>query len=187
MRYIAFCGPSDSGKTWMIERLVRLWCGAGLKVGVLKHCSKGYQLDREGKDSARCWGAGAAVVGVIGPQEWAVRHREPSADPLKVIEQSFPRDLDVAILEGFREVVVPRVRVFGDSEPLDTLLDAGTIACVSRAQSSGSGAPFFALTDEEGLSDFLIRRLDLGGHFHPARSGAVLRHERASQPPAMGA
>ncbi len=184
MKLIAFCGPSDSGKTWMIERLVRLWTSRGLKVGVVKHCSKGYQLDREGKDSSRFWEGGAAAVAVVGPGEWAVRRREPEADPVRIAEEAFP-GVDVAIVEGFRDVAIPRVRVFGASElPSCTDADHDIIAAVSRTPGTAQNIPIFALTDADGLSDFLAHRLGLNLALSTDPEAAVLRHERAGARPA---
>lgn len=180
MKLIAFCGPSDSGKTWMIERLVRLWTSYGLRVGVVKHCSKGYQMDREGKDSARFWEGGAAAVAVVGPGEWAVRRREADVDPLQIAKQAFPEGIDVAILEGFREVAVPRVRVFGASElPSIAAADTTIIAGVSRAPAPALGIPVFALIDAQGLSDFLTRYLGLAHLAAKKCETTILRHERA--------
>ncbi len=184
MKLIAFCGPSDSGKTWMIERLVRLWTSRGLRVGVVKHCSKGYQLDREGKDSSRFWEGGAAAVAVVGPGEWAVRRREPEADPVRIAEEAFP-GVDVAIVEGFRDVAIPRVRVFGAGElPACTAADQDIIAAVSRTPGTEQSVPIFALTDADGLSDFLAHRLGLGLTPLSGSEAGVLRHERAGARPA---
>lgn len=184
MKLIAFCGPSDSGKTWMIERLVRLWTSRGLKVGVVKHCSKGFQLDREGKDSSRFWEGGAAAVAVVGPGEWAVRRREPEADPVRIAEEAFP-GVDVAIVEGFRDVAIPRVRVFGAAElPSCTASDHDVIAAVSRTPGTAHNIPIFSLTDAEGLSDFLVHRLGLNLVPSTHSEAAVLRHERAGARPA---
>jgi molybdopterin-guanine dinucleotide biosynthesis protein MobB len=177
MHLVAFCGPSNSGKTWMIERIARRWTEAGFRVGVLKHCSKGYELDREGKDSDRFWGAGAAVVGVVGPSEYAVRRREPRVDPMRVIAESFPTDLDVAILEGFSDAQAPRVRVYGDAEAAPARpAERGVVACVSRSGVPTDGVPFFRLDDDAGLSSFLARRLGLG---HLSQGTRLLRHERS--------
>ncbi|MEK7468617.1 MAG: molybdopterin-guanine dinucleotide biosynthesis protein B [Planctomycetota bacterium] len=179
MKLIAFNGPSDSGKTWMIERLVRLWTSRGLRVGVVKHCSKGYQLDREGKDSSRFWEGGAAAVAVVGPGEWAVRRREPEADPARVAQEAFPTGIDVAIVEGFREASIPRVRVFGSSElPSVKAGDTDVIAFVSRTPAAALAAPVFALTDEQGLSDFLVRHLGLELRAPAPHETTLLRHER---------
>lgn len=184
MKLVAFCGPSDSGKTWMIERLVRIWTSRGLRVGVVKHCSKGFQMDREGKDSYRFWEGGAEAVAVVGPGEWAVRRREAEVDPVRIAGEAFP-GVDVAIVEGFREVPLPRVRVFGATElpslPAD---DPNLIAGVARTPGTSSNLPIFALTDAEGLSELLVRRLGLTLEAAPDLDGSVLRHERAGARPA---
>jgi molybdopterin-guanine dinucleotide biosynthesis adapter protein len=158
MKLLAFSGPSDSGKTWMIERLARRWTALGLRVGVLKHCSKGYDLDHDGKDSSRFWNSGAEAVAVVGPGEWTVRRREPQADPRRIAEIAFPEGLDVAIVEGFRETQLPRVvvRPAGTHPALH-----GALATVARAPEPGGSLPEFALTDDEGLSRFLLASLGL--------------------------
>ena len=180
MKLIAFYGPSDSGKTWMIERLVRLWTSRGLRVGVVKHCSKGYQLDREGKDSSRFWEGGAAAVAIVGPGEWAVRRRETEADPVRIAQEAFPAGIDVAIVEGFRDAAIPRVRIFGASElPSIVAGDPTLIAAVARTPVASTGLPMFALTDAQGLSDFLARHLGLELQAPPAHETTLLRHERA--------
>lgn len=173
MKILGFSGPSDSGKTWMIERLVNLWSEVGIRVGVVKHCSKGYSLDQEGKDSARCWEAGAEAVAVVGPGEWAVRHREPLADPIRIARAAFPRGLDVAILEGFREVSAPRVRVLGKNESASSVpADPHLLAIVSREPTRVAPAPIFALTDAQGLSAFLLGRLLFAPGTGSPRGGA---------------
>lgn len=184
MKLVAFCGPSDSGKTWMIERLVRIWTSRGVRVGVVKHCSKGYQLDREGKDSSRFWEGGADAVAVVGPGEWAVRRRESEPDPVRIATEAFP-EVDVVIVEGFREAPLPRVRVFGATElPSCTAGDPDLIAAVARTPGTSSNIPIFALADAEGLSELLVKRLGLELRPAPDSDGSVLRHERTGARPA---
>ena len=160
MKTILFCGTSNSGKTWMIERLVALWSRAGLRTAVLKHCSKGYQIDREGKDSARCWASGAAVVGVVGPEEFTVRRRDPSADPLRIIAETFPRGLDVVLIEGFHAAPVPQVRVLAEADPFPPP-DPRIIAFIHPAGGTHGGIPVFRPADAEEVSRFLVEKLGL--------------------------
>ncbi|NUN48132.1 MAG: molybdopterin-guanine dinucleotide biosynthesis protein B [Candidatus Brocadiae bacterium] len=180
MKLIGFRGPSNSGKTWMVERLISLWTGAGLRVGVLKHCSKGYQLDRTGKDSSRFWTSGAAVVGVAGPEEYAVRHRVTEPDPVRIVAESFPKDLDVVLVEGFRDMAIPCVRVLGEGESVEELDAPGVIAGVAAHPDTRGNLPIYALQDETGLAEFLSSRLGIGVALPRMQSGPVLRHERAA-------
>jgi molybdopterin-guanine dinucleotide biosynthesis adapter protein len=160
MKTILFCGTSNSGKTWMIERLVDLWSRAGLRVAVLKHCSKGYDLDREGKDSARCWASGAAVVGLIGPDEFTVRRREPAADPLSVIAESYPSDLDVVLIEGFHAAPVPQVRVLAEGDPFPPP-DPRILAFIHPDGGAHDGLKVFRPVEADPMSRFLMEKLGL--------------------------
>ncbi len=164
MQVISFTGRSNSGKTLTIEALVRHWKAQGLRVGVLKHCPKGYQLDHEGKDSARVYGAGADVVGVAGPDECAVRWRSHGGmDPLALVERAFPSDLEVVVLEGFRAAPVPHVVVLEAREriPVDGA-DVGVVAWVHPFASTAADRPVFRPGDGGALAAFLCDRLGIG-------------------------
>lgn len=174
MKLLAFSGPSDSGKTWMIERLARRWTAQGLRVGVLKHCSKGYDIDRDGKDSSRFWNSGAEAVAIVGPGEWTVRRREESPDPRRIVEEAFPADLDIAIIEGFKEYPAPRVYVRGAvRKPGDQVPAQGVVATVARVPEGRPGIPEFDLLDDAGLSSFLLSSLGLVTAVSPRDSGTA--------------
>ncbi|MBI2921356.1 MAG: molybdopterin-guanine dinucleotide biosynthesis protein B [Planctomycetes bacterium] len=182
MRLVSFVGPSNSGKTRMIEQLAAIWTTAGYRVGVLKHCSKGYQLDREGKDSERCWTAGAAVVGIVGPEEFAVRRREEGADPLEVIARTFPKDLDLVLLEGFHEAPVSQVRVLGPGEELPARSpDPRLLAWVDPVGGGKSDLPVFQPLDFDAMAGFLASRLGLRRPGVERATGPALRHESAAK------
>ena len=182
MRLVSFIGPSNSGKTRMIEKLAGIWTAAGYRVGVLKHCSKGYQLDREGKDSERCWSSGAAVVGVVGPEEFAVRRREPAADPLEIIARAFPKDLDVVVLEGFRDAPVPQVRVLGPGESLPTRSpDPRLLAWVDPVAGGRCDLPVFQPLDFDAMAAFLASHLGLRRPGAERGTDPELRHEWAAK------
>ncbi|MBQ6758316.1 MAG: molybdopterin-guanine dinucleotide biosynthesis protein B, partial [Selenomonadaceae bacterium] len=66
---------SGTGKTTFIERLVKVFSAQGLRVGVIKSDSHGFNLDVEGKDSQRFQTAGARSVAVVSPQGWFMIQR----------------------------------------------------------------------------------------------------------------
>ena len=59
---LGVCGWSGAGKTTLIESIVTHQAAMGRKICVVKHDVHGLQLDREGKDSFRFFGAGADVM-----------------------------------------------------------------------------------------------------------------------------
>ena len=51
MRIFSFvAASSNSGKTTLIEKVVKILTARGLRVAVIKHASKGFDLDQPGKD-----------------------------------------------------------------------------------------------------------------------------------------
>jgi len=72
MNVVGFCGPSGVGKTTLVEQLVALLTARGLRVSVIKHAHKRFDIDQPGKDSFRHRAAGAAEVLVASDQRLAL-------------------------------------------------------------------------------------------------------------------
>src|SRR3990172_11564133 len=93
--------PSGSGKTTLIEKVVPLLKARGLRVAVIKHASKGFDLDRPGKDSWRFQQAGADVVLLAGPDRIALIKKLDATPPLSELER-MGAGADIIIEEGFK-------------------------------------------------------------------------------------
>ena len=78
---ISVVGPSGTGKTTLLERIVPALGRRGLGVGVVKHASHGFLAERPGKDSHRLYESGAAAAGFISRAQVATfaRRRERAA------------------------------------------------------------------------------------------------------------
>jgi len=101
---IAVHGSSGSGKTTLIEQMIPRLTERGLRVGVVKHTHEGFDLDQHGKDSQRCWGAGAHAVLVAAPQELFVRQRSAWSRFSELLGL-LPQGLDCVFIEGFTHSV----------------------------------------------------------------------------------
>ncbi len=158
MRVVSFVAArSNSGKTTLIEKIVRVLKSRGLRVAVIKHASAGFELDKPGKDSWRFEQAGADTVVLAGPDRLAVlkkTDREPTAAELL---QTAP-EADIVIYEGFKQSAVNKIEVFrtgvsGD-RPLCTA-DRSFIALVSD-KPFPVPIPRFDINDSEGVADFVV-------------------------------
>ncbi len=76
---------SGTGKTTFIEKLLPLLSATGIKAGVVKSDSHGFNLDMQGKDSCRFQAAGAASVAVVSPQGWFMIQNTESRPSLEDI------------------------------------------------------------------------------------------------------
>ena len=121
MQVIAVTGPSDSGKTTLVERLVGRLRDRG-RVATVKHLRTDPAVDTEGKDTARHRSAGADVTyGITDDAGWFATGRERTLD--ETLDDLAP-DHDYAIVEGYSSVALPTVALAGREHAGETVVAA---------------------------------------------------------------
>jgi molybdopterin-guanine dinucleotide biosynthesis protein B len=160
MKAVSFvAASSNSGKTTLIEKVVRVLKARGLRVAVIKHASKGFDLDRPGKDSWRFQQAGADEVFLVGGGKMAML-RTIDHDPSPHELHRFV-DADIVIHEGFKKSGENKIEVFrqgvSGEQPLSRN-DPSFIALVSDRRFDLS-IPVFDLDDDQGIGEFIMNRI----------------------------
>ncbi len=108
---IAVTGFKDSGKTTAVEGIVRELSGRGFRVGTIKQCHHGFDLDQPGKDSWRHRRSGSVGTVLMAPTGFALLGGPPpNEDPRLLARWLFP-DVDLVLLEGFHDLPIPRVEI----------------------------------------------------------------------------
>ncbi len=147
---------SNSGKTTLIEKIVPLLKARGLRVAVIKHASKGFDLDTPGKDSWRFRQAGAVDVVLIGPRSMAIqRSLDRDPDPEEI---GRTLDADIVILEGFKKSAGNRIEVFrsGVSAEQPLCMSDDSFLALASDRPFNLSIPVFDLNDAEGVARFLM-------------------------------
>ncbi|MGI6037784.1 MAG: molybdopterin-guanine dinucleotide biosynthesis protein B [Limnochordia bacterium] len=103
---ISLVGRSNSGKTRLMEQLIPELQRRGLKVAVIKHSSRAYPLDQEGKDTWKHAQAGAQRVVFATPAGFSLFHYEPW--DLEQIGALMP-EVDLILVEGHRGTKLPKL------------------------------------------------------------------------------
>lgn len=107
-RAVAFTGPSNSGKTTLIEKVARSLI-ADYEVAIIKNDPKDKAIfDIEGKDSYKFSQTGAEVI-VTSPTRttyFSKRHKE-----LDELIELFG-DFDYLLVEGLKNLPLPRIAIF---------------------------------------------------------------------------
>ncbi len=160
-RVVSFvAASSNSGKTTLIEKVVRILKGRGLRVAVIKHASAGFDLDKPGKDSWRFQQAGADAVILSGPGRVALMQKvehEPTPDELARLAG----DVEIVITEGFKKNAMNKIEVFrqgvSGERPLSQN-DPSYLALVSDRPFEVS-IPCFDLNDAAGVADLIMRAI----------------------------
>lgn len=146
-------GRSGSGKTGLIVRLVATLREAGYRVAVLKH-TRHPLLDTPGKDTERFMRAGASRTALVGPGGFFY-FQDGAELSLEEAIELLSRDVDMVIVEGYREAPIPQVRVLVPGE--EAAVDGRTVAVVS-SEPVCFPVRVFHPEDVAGMTAFLSDR-----------------------------
>jgi molybdopterin-guanine dinucleotide biosynthesis protein B len=150
---ISFVGSSGAGKTKLVVRLIKELARRKLQVGAVKHSRAGFQLDYEGKDSARLKEAGARTVLLAGQNSLTlITEHNGTLTPEDVAEKFFS-GMDIVLVEGWKESALPKILVRGAGAPPNdienVIAEVGTVGAVP-------GVPLFLPDSVEKLADFVL-------------------------------
>lgn len=109
MYVLSIVGPSDSGKTTLLERLAEHLAEQG-RVGTVKHIDCTPDIETDGKDTDRHRQAGAATTYGIGETEWFATGE--TLDLETALERLGQR-CEYALVEGFTDATLPTVALGG--------------------------------------------------------------------------
>ena len=105
---IAFTGPSNSGKTTLVEKVAKTLI-MERKVAIIKNDPKDKaQFDVEGKDSDKFTKTGAEVVITSPTRTTYFSQREKTLDDIV----SMISDFDILLVEGLKTLPLPRIAIF---------------------------------------------------------------------------
>ena len=116
---ISIIAPSSgTGKTTFIEKLIPKLNEQGIRVGIVKSDSHGFNLDVEGKDSWRFQNAGAQSVAVVSANSYFIVQKTSKREDFQKVAEKF-EDVDLILTESRTHSTQPAIslyRVLG--EPL---------------------------------------------------------------------
>jgi molybdopterin-guanine dinucleotide biosynthesis protein MobB len=105
---IAIVGPSNSGKTELICRLLEWFTAHELRVAVLKH-SHHEQLGDDGKDTWRYRQAGGRLVALAAPGLLQITRSGPGEPGLTAVLAELAPAVDLILVEGYKTSDLPKV------------------------------------------------------------------------------
>lgn len=153
---LAVCGWSGSEKTTVLEMVIPLLVQRGLRVAVVKHDAHGFEVDREGKDSARLYAAGANIH-LHGPEEFLWRLRPRPEDRLDRTILHLLTTHDVVLVEGHKETPLPKVWCHGSGE--DSVPDGLSGVVTTLPWSDDRAAALVSIVEERVQSAWEARSI----------------------------
>ena len=101
---VAIVGKSKTGKTTLVEGLIKALKSKGYRVATAKHTSHEVVLDKPGKDSWRHIQAGSEATVISSLYQLALIKPIAKTPSLDEIARLFGNDYDIIIVEGFKSV-----------------------------------------------------------------------------------
>lgn len=159
MKVFAVSGLHGTGKTTVVESLVRELTSRGLTVGTVKDIHyEGFAMDKEGTNTWRHRNAGACMVAARGLEETDFLF--PRRMSMEEAVSHF--STDVVIIEGGHDEPYPRITCAMMPEEADMRIDGFTFALSGRLaeemQEYRGFRVFNCLTEAKGLADLALER-----------------------------
>ena len=160
----AFAAYSGTGKTTVIEKIVRELKARGLRLAVIKHDGHHFEIDREGKDSWRFAHAGADITIISSAEKTAyIEQRELSLQQLI----DMVHDVDLILVEGYKNGNLPQIGIARRATGKGFTADLSRfLAIITDMDEIETTLPRFAFEDIQGVTDFMIQNMKDFTHFN---------------------
>lgn len=155
---VSVVGRSDSGKTTLMEGLIRELSVRGWRVASVKHHVHEVDVDIPGKDSWRHAHAGAVTSMIDAPTQFVVVRRTDRERTLDELVEA-AGDADILLTEGFRRAGDVRVEVMRRARSDELISEPGQLFAVVTdvPEIVPEGVPVFALDAAASLADLVER------------------------------
>jgi molybdopterin-guanine dinucleotide biosynthesis protein B len=162
VQIIDVAGLKKSGKTTVVEGLIRELKRRGFKVGTIKKIHiPNFTIDQEGKDTFRHKQAGAEFVISLAPEEIALIKSNDGTRELAQVKDLVPDDTDFLVCEELNEESgdIIYIITLQRAEDLDETLKQRAVGerviaisgVVSNSISSFKGYPVINTTTDPGI------------------------------------
>ncbi len=158
---VAIVGKSQSGKTMLVEQLIRELKKRGYRIAALKHSHCGVEIDHPGKDSWKFTQAGSDAVCISSPDKLAFIRNLNCELKVEEITPILGSEFDLVLAEGFKKSKIRKIEVhrkeLGDNlicspEELSAIVtDSPTDTLIA----DGFKLPIFRWSDTAAIADFI--------------------------------
>ena len=153
---VSIVGRSGTGKTTLLEKLIKELTRRGYTIGTVKHDVHGFEMDKPGKDTYRHFAAGARTVLIASPDRLGLQKRLDAPLTLDQLAERYIDGVDVIITEGYKSADKPKIEVFRRERSAEPLCGPGDnrVALVTD-DAVEVDCPKFGLADADGVAEFI--------------------------------
>ena len=151
-------GYQNSGKTTLVEKIVKKGTELGVKIATIKHHGHTSSLKKinQEKDSSRHFEAGASATIVEGGGNLQLEAKTSGWTLEKLIQLYALFENDMIVIEGFKSADYPKIVLIRNDEDMELLTSLTNIVAVITWIPIQSNLPLFHINDEEKYVDWIF-------------------------------
>lgn len=163
-KIIQIVGYQNSGKTTLMEQLIKQATTEGLRVGTIKHHGHGgAPVENSSKDSSRHEQAGARVSAVEGEGTLRLSIHQHSWQLADILAIYANFSMDIILIEGYKREHYPKVVLLRTAQDYLLLQQISNILCViywpSYPIDQNLRIPSFSINEETEYMEFLLNEM----------------------------
>ncbi|MDP8239041.1 MAG: molybdopterin-guanine dinucleotide biosynthesis protein B [Candidatus Hatepunaea meridiana] len=161
--HINIVGEKNSGKTTLIQSLIRELKTFGVSVGTVKHTSHDHEFDIKGTDSWKHRQAGSQTTVIVSPSKMVCHINEPSKEGINNMIETVFQDYDLILWEGNRNTENDIIECVKNLSEALFVNDDRVIAVVSENKDI-EYSNLFSFDENKTLARWLIDKYGLNKH-----------------------
>lgn len=148
---ISFVGKSDSGKTTLLEKVIKELKKKSIRLAIIKHDAHQFEIDHPGKDTWRHGQAGADIVVISSPNKMAlIEKRETELSLDQLIDRI--SQVDIIITEGYKKENKPKIEVFRSAAHRELISRPEELIAIASDLPWEIGVPCYHIDDAVGVA-----------------------------------
>jgi molybdopterin-guanine dinucleotide biosynthesis protein MobB len=161
---VSIVGKSDSGKTTLVEGLIRELTAHGWRVASVKHHVHEVDVDQPGKDSWRHGRAGAVVAMISSPTQFVIVRKVDRERSIEELVEA-AGDVDILVTEGFKRAGDVRIEVARRARSDELITGPGEAFAVvtDMPEIVPDGVPVFPLDAHTSVAQMIERSFLMDG------------------------
>lgn len=164
---IGFLAHSGTGKTTLLIELITIFADRNIRIGIIKHAQRHFDIDQKGKDSYRLREAGANKILIGSDKHWALMvdaQKNQQFTLQEYIQRMQQEALDLILAEGFRLQGLPKIELIRPSLGNELFFpqDDEVIAIASdEPLVISTELPIMDINDADMIADFICQRFSI--------------------------
>jgi molybdopterin-guanine dinucleotide biosynthesis adapter protein len=152
---LSIIGKSKSGKTTLLEKIIRELKQRGYRVATIKHHSHpGFEIDIPGKDTWRHANAGSDQVIIAAPDKIAsIQKLERELTLDEIVAQI--QNMDIIITEGYKQAEKPAIEVLRYEKGLELIGASDHVVAIATDTPIDVNILQFDLNDTISVADWI--------------------------------